>query len=274
VTGPQSTQPKRRRLSLSKAQRETAAGIELLSLCEAVTEDGRISDDEIGLLRGWADHHADCDLPAHEYIAATITKVLADGVISDFERAEVYAAIETVLPPDLRRVARSRRRDAEAADDKERRRDDPLDYFDFMVAGVGHEGRSRTIAAHVHPRDVAFLVRDAGNMYSRNAVQVVIGTGESIGWVPERDVEPIAHALDRGAKVRAHIKKVLADGRYPIPVIVGELYGAEATLEIPETPVLVKRRPTKETDSSIGLIVVLGFVGLIVVSLLALMSSR
>jgi hypothetical protein len=41
------------RRSITKRQRETAWGAELLSICQTITEDGRLLDDEIHALNDW-----------------------------------------------------------------------------------------------------------------------------------------------------------------------------------------------------------------------------
>ncbi len=45
--------PRKPRRSLTKTQLQTPAGAELLSLCQSITEDGRIAEAETTDLRDW-----------------------------------------------------------------------------------------------------------------------------------------------------------------------------------------------------------------------------
>lgn len=67
------------RLSLTKRQRETEAGTELLSLCQAVTEDGELSPDEVQQGRDWLRDHEAVDLPARDHLYAIVEQILPDG---------------------------------------------------------------------------------------------------------------------------------------------------------------------------------------------------
>ena len=95
----------KRRLSLTKMQRVSVAGAELLSLCREITEDGNIDDQEILDLRQWLNDHTVEDLPAIAYLSNTVEKILADGRVEPLERDELYVAILKILPPDVRAVA-------------------------------------------------------------------------------------------------------------------------------------------------------------------------
>src|SRR3954447_14534458 len=92
--------PPKRRLSITKLQRETEAVIELISLCQTVTEDGSLSDEEIAALREWLKDQAGAELPARDFLEETVARILADGVVTEEERDELWRAIESVLPAD------------------------------------------------------------------------------------------------------------------------------------------------------------------------------
>ena len=47
-------------VALTKKQRATAAGLELISLCQTVTEDGSINEQEIRALMHWLADNEDC----------------------------------------------------------------------------------------------------------------------------------------------------------------------------------------------------------------------
>ena len=109
--------------------------------------DGRLADDEIAAFKQWLTDNKHVDLPAKDFLALTVTKILSDGTVADEERDELYAAIEAALPLDVREDVRGRRRALQDADRKQRRiereaahaarmRDTPLETWDFMVAAT------------------------------------------------------------------------------------------------------------------------------------------
>ena len=110
-----------RRISITKLQRRTAAAVELIALCQTITADGRLADDEIVAFKQWLTDNEHVDLPAKEFLALTVTKILSDGTVTDEERDDLYAAIETALPLDVRADVRGRRRARQGADREQRR---------------------------------------------------------------------------------------------------------------------------------------------------------
>jgi predicted nucleic acid-binding protein len=105
-----------RGLSLSHAELCTQLGAELLSLCRSVTEDGRLTPEELDRLRQWLLEAESAEMPAAKHLRGVISKVLADGRITPDEYKEVHRAVEAVLPFDDRRQAMSARLEAEAAE--------------------------------------------------------------------------------------------------------------------------------------------------------------
>jgi hypothetical protein len=105
-----------RGLSLSHAELCTQRGAELLSLCQSVTADGRLTPEELDGLRLWLSEAESVEMPAAKHLRGVITKVLADGKITPDEYKEVHRAVEAVLPFDARRQAMSARLEAEAAE--------------------------------------------------------------------------------------------------------------------------------------------------------------
>jgi hypothetical protein len=97
------------RISLTRTQRTSQIGAELLSLCQTVTADGSLNDEEVSSLREWLTAHAASDLPAIRFLAPIVERILADGVVNTAERRELYLAVEKVLPPDARGLARAAR---------------------------------------------------------------------------------------------------------------------------------------------------------------------
>src|SRR6266545_1302969 len=113
MTGPESGCHPNRRLSITKLQRQSAAGADLIALCQTVTEDGSLSQEEVAALRQWLDDHASTELPARDYLCQTVERIVADGMITLEERRELYRAIETILPLDLRSPVSAKRRERE-----------------------------------------------------------------------------------------------------------------------------------------------------------------
>lgn len=232
-----------RRISLTNSQLRTELGAELLSLCESITADGQLAPEEAQGLREWLDDATEAELPAATYLREVVERVLADGEITAEECREVYRAVETVLPPEVRRQATAARREVESAEreetksarDKERedrRRDLQLASANFMVAGVRHEGRPAVIERYANAGDPVRLVRDSGNRYSRFAIAVQLGNGKQIGFAPEEDAQHLAPLLDQGAKCAAYMTKILSGGRSPIPVVQARLYRADSTVDV------------------------------------------
>lgn len=230
------------RLSITKLQRRTSIATDLLDLCQAITEDGHLDEGEIEALRLWLADNRGADLPAIAFLAETVERILADGRVTPDEHRDLYRAIETVLPPDLRasvrgtRVAledadkeRSRRAKAEAADSRERNR--PLEHYDFMVAGVRYEGRSQAVETWAAPDVAIQFEREPKNRYSKNATLVKVQVADAVlGYVPEVLAADLAPLLDSGHQYRARIKKVLGGGRSPVPVVVADIFGPDADL--------------------------------------------
>lgn len=232
-------------------QRQSEVGIELISLCQSLSEDACLSAAEIHDLQRWLEDNQSSDLPAIGFLVETVRKVLEDGRISPEESRAVYKAIEAVLPPDLRKEAVSRRRSVDADErDKlraagehekqqkreERERNKPLGSWNFMVAGVRYENRPALIAQHVCADAYAYLKRDIGSKFSRNAFEVRTESGVPIGYIPEELAREIAPFLDRGCRHQAYFTKVLSGGRSLIPVVQAYIYRTDATVEGSVTP--------------------------------------
>jgi hypothetical protein len=263
-----------KRIAISKADRETAIGLELLSLCQTITEDGRILDDEVNGLQAWLEENKHVDLPAIEALRVCVSEILADRVISDAERLQLQKLIERILPPDLRSYAVLKRRqlsdEAKAAaaevrkqarlareeNREDRERDQAVERFDFMVAGVAYEGRGPVIARHAHEGMTAYLIRDRANRYSPNAIEVRLRNGTHIGYVPEESAVELAPYFDSGCRSSATIKRLLTKTRtgYPIPVIKGDIFGADARVPgaVSEAEVPAKRHPSQDLGLGCG----------------------
>jgi DNA polymerase III epsilon subunit-like protein len=114
ISGPESKNEKKRRLSLTKRQLDEEVGAALLALLERIVADGSLSDEEIKDLTDWLLQNQGGDLPAIEHLIDVVKDIVADGKITDSERVDLFLGIEKVLPVTERRVAKAAREDAEA----------------------------------------------------------------------------------------------------------------------------------------------------------------
>jgi hypothetical protein len=239
------TPSKKPRLSLKKSQLQSAIATELLNLCQTITEDGRLSQEEVLVLKTWLEKNQDADLPAIDFLTTTVRKIVEDSRVTKEELRLLYKAVEVVLPPEVRKEAVGKRREVEAkekiltalerdAQKEKERQEREVNYSllsaNFMVAGVRHEGRPEVIKHYAKRDEQVFLVRDRQNKYSRNAIEVRLKNGMQIGFVPEDDAVELAPFLDKGCKHHSYITKILTRGRSPIPVVQAEVYSPEATI--------------------------------------------
>ncbi len=252
-----------KRLSITKLQRQSAAVEDLIAICQTVTEDGALSDDDVRLLHQWVDEHEDLDLPARAHLMATVHDIMADGRVTDEERHRLWEAVETVMPPDVRSLIRVTRQERDAAERERLRaerqaavvdareqaqRNKPIGRWNFMVAGVRHQGRPAAIEEHAYEGSQAFLVRDTANRHSRNAVAVCLPDDIQIGFVPEDYAVEVAPLLDQGCQHVAVIKKILTNGRSPIPVVDVRLFRPDATVETEARPTAPAIPPPQSGD--------------------------
>ncbi|WP_350578622.1 HIRAN domain-containing protein [Pseudomonas sp. HY2-MNA-CIBAN-0224] len=240
------TSVKSQRTSLTKKQLETSAGIELLSICQSITADGIIEDEEIHAIHLWLEQ-ADCELPAAKYLSETLRDIPADGVITDSKRKDIALAIEKVLPRTERHYATSIRRKLELTEHnkdkepslnavalqarKEHKTNAPIAKADFMVAGTRRGNRSNTITEDVFEGDEIILEREPNNTHSKFATKVLTKYGDWIGYVPEDDAKYVAPFLDSGVRYTAEVKKILEYTSGPIPVVIAKFYDHPATKE-------------------------------------------
>lgn len=210
------------RVTLTKTQAATGAGMELLSLLESVTDDGRVSNEEIGQLRAWLSRNQGSGIEAVAFLADMIERILEDGKVTDRERRELHRGIERVMPKSIRDGAVERRGTAEEVDLLGGK-------GAFPVAGVRHEDRHEVLEKYkVGEGTQVFLRRDIGNAFSENAIQILLSNGACIGYVPEERggipyASNLARLLDRGYHQVAFVEEVYG-GYPPTPVVLAYLY--------------------------------------------------
>jgi len=235
----------KRQVALRKNATESGIAAELSSLLSTITEDEKITDQEVHELQHWLAVNGESALPSVQFLRTLVDQILADGIVAPAQRKALQLAIERVLPAELRQGARAARMAQEVLEKaelkeqlrtekeealKERSRNRPAASFNFMVAGVTHEGRAGVVDEHLTPGMIVFLVREADNQFDFNAVRIITKDGWEIGYVPRDDAAQMAHFLDAGFKQSAYCVKILQGSRAPIPVIDATIYRPEATI--------------------------------------------
>lgn len=174
---------------------------------------------------------ADSRIPGIAYLRATAADILADGRVEPAEQDALYAAVEKVMPPELRKGAAARRRAAKAAERAVRVASKPLFKANFMVAGVLHEGRAEIVASSAAAGQDVLLVRELDSPFDPNAILVRLATGEDIGHVPRAYAAAMAKLLDIGCPHRARITKILNGKLAPIPVVDAKVFDKGSEVE-------------------------------------------
>jgi hypothetical protein len=243
--------PRRPRLALRRGDNAGVAA-ELLTILQTITADGRIADEEAKQLSAWlADNGAAASLPGFHYLNGILSHALSDGILTSDERREIYKAIEKVLPADVRREAKERRGAVEASErlqaraEKEAHRqrriaNSPAKSSNFLVAGVGYEGREKVVGEYANVGDTVYLVRDPHNKYDRNAIEVRLANNQQVGYVPAEAAAEQASFMDAGFLQRAYITKLYEGKRHTIPVVQAYWYRPEATVQDALSPAAVR----------------------------------
>jgi hypothetical protein len=223
-----------RDFALSPAQLATEFGAELLSLCQAATADGRLEPEEIAGLRQWLDDADKVQLPPARYLRIVIDRVLADGRITPEEYAEVYRAVETVLPFDARAAAHTAWDGAQAGSGAAATpAGDPakpgLD-ISFIVAGVRTAGRPALIAAGASVGSAVTLEPTRDPLHFGTVLAVRLPGGEQIGHVPASAAARLIPLLEHGCECQAEITAIRSSGRSPVPTVRARVM-ADASLQ-------------------------------------------
>ena len=245
-----------RRVTLSKAQRATPAGAELIALLTELSDDGVVTRDEMAQLRAWLEVDRGVDFAACAFLYETVDSISSDGDITEEELDTLALAIERVLPPDVRKLAsdkrkerRTARRQAEqasrqaqrAAAREQRERAKPLHRGDFIVAGALRSAERRNACEQLTMAEHVLLEREPENRHDRNAILILTEAGDELGYVPREDAKAIAPLMDAGGWVDATIKKLLETREgWTLPVVVSKLY--RQGVERPE-PLPIVREP-------------------------------
>jgi hypothetical protein len=192
TTSPDPAPVRRKRLSLTRADIQTTAGLELLRVLQSIADDGRLIEEEVKGLQSWLATNAASDLPSHEYLTTVINEVLRDGIVTDDEFKLLHDAVLRVLPPELRSIADLRRREQRKQLREERKqqrneellrgreerdRNRPLERADFMIAGATIGEDRREACEGCCEDDAVSLVREPDNPHDSNAILVICADG-------------------------------------------------------------------------------------------------
>ncbi len=227
--------PSVRRKALNKKDLQELAAVELLSLLQSVTADGKVATAEVHELRDWLHLNERNNIPGFVHLKDVIEQCLEDGAIDEKERKLIHKAIESVLPSDVRQFAKERRTEVEleekAARAQERAANTAFYYLNAMVAGVRYPPCPVVIEHFLKCDDEVFLLRDRANAYSRYAIRVLLANGMSLGWIPDQDAQELAPLPDSGTPYTASISRILDRARVPIPIVIVKCYRLEATVQ-------------------------------------------
>jgi len=206
----------------------TEACLELLAICDPISENGRLPPAEVAALNEWLGAHGSTAFGTHEQIVASLQRIVSVGLITDADRAELRSAIDRMLSPDVREAVRTVRTKGPAR----RAPDDvPIDGYRFVVAGTRGGDRATHITRYAFEGDEVLLVRDPKNARSRSAVIVRLLAGFDIGYVPELDARTMAPHLDENLPYIASIKRIVRGGRAPLPVVAADFFRGEARVD-------------------------------------------
>jgi hypothetical protein len=224
-----------RRVFLTKAERGSGVGQELIALLLELSDDGQVTRDEMNRLRHWLEVDRGVEFPACAFLYELIDTIAADGEVTDAELDRLMLGIERVLPNDVRNVAREKRKQhrevrrvatvaaratarAEAVAARERTR--VLHRADFVIAGVRFSER-REACELLDIGDQVVLEREPDNRHDKNAIFVLASDGSELGYVPRADAREMAPLLDDGAVCDATVKKLLhTHDEMVLPVVV------------------------------------------------------
>lgn len=257
-----------RRVTLSKADRSTDAGRELIALLTELSADGQVTREEMGRLRAWLEVDHGVDFPALPFLHETIEQISSDGEITEDELDRLALAVERVLPKDVRIAAtlkRKQAREARRLAERETRRQTLIAartearvvretartragviyQADFPVRGAMRSAERREACERLLEGDTLTLEREPDNTHDANAV-LVLGDGDcEIGYVPREDAQAMAPLLDAGAEAEATVHRLweTPEGRI-VPIVLAKVRRGDTDAAV------VKRTPLRRATGS------------------------
>jgi hypothetical protein len=263
----------RRQVTLSKAERETPVGRELISLLTGLSADGNVSREEMERLRAWLEVDRGIEFPALSFLHETIEQISADGEVTEDELDLLALAIERVLPKEIRlaaaatrKQARETRRTAErerkrratitaraekrAAQAAARFREGVLYRSEFAVRGAFRSEERREACERLSEGDTVTLEREPDNSHDTNAVLVLGDADCELGYVPREKARELAPLLDAGAEADAVVRRLweTPDERQIVPILLVKVRRGDADASISEQPRGGTVLPPKSAD--------------------------
>jgi hypothetical protein len=243
----------RRHVTLSKAQRETPVGRELIALLTQLSADGDVSRQEMEQLRRWLEIDRGVEFPALPFLYDTIDQISSDGEISETELDRLALAIERVLPKDIRLAATAKRKEARearraaqresrrqtmiservqkrAARDAARVQAGVLYQADFPVRGAFRSAERREGCERLIEGDAVRLEREPDNIHDSNAILVLGEDDCELGYVPRDEALKMAPLLDAGAEVDATVRRLweTPDDAKIVPIVLAKVRRGDA----------------------------------------------
>jgi hypothetical protein len=254
-------------VTLSKSQRETTVGRELIELLVELSADGMVSREELERLRKWLEADHAVDFPALAFLYETIDHISSDGEITEDELDRLALAIERVLPKDTRIAAAAKRKEARnarriaqredqrqamiaaraekrAAREAARTREGILYQGNFPIAGAFRSEERRDACERLIVDDIVTFEREPDNAHDANAILILGGDDCELGYVRRDEARDIAPLLDAGAEadVRVHRLWETPDGNV-VPFVLVKVRQGDAA------PSIVK--PQSEHESAV-----------------------
>ena len=257
-----------RRVTLSKADRNTIAGRELIALLTELSADGQVTREEMGRLRAWLEVDHGVVFPAFPFLHETIEQMSSDGEITEDELDRLALAIERVLPKDVRIAAtlkqkqdRGERRlaeretrrqtliatrtEARAVREAAQARAGVICPAHFPVRGAMRSAERREACERLVEGDTPTLEREPDNTHDPNAI-VVLGDGDcEIGYVPREDAQAMAPLLDAGAEAEATVRRLweTPEGQI-VPILLAKVRRGETNAAV------IERSPLRRATGS------------------------
>jgi HIRAN domain-containing protein len=250
----------RRQVTLSKPERETPVGRELISLLTELSADGNVSREEMERLRAWLEVDRGIEFPALPFLHETIEQISADGEVTEDELDRLALAIERVLPKEIRlaaaatrKQARETRRTAErerkrqatitaraekrAAQAAARVREGVLYRSEFAVRGAFRSEERREACERLIEGDTVTLEREPDNAHDSNAVLVLGDADCELGYVPREEGRKLAPLLDAGAEADGVVRRLweTPEGQI-VPILLVKVRRGDADASISEQP--------------------------------------
>lgn len=234
----------RRHVTLSKAQRESPVGRELIDLLTEFSADGDVSRAEMERLRSWLEVDRGVEFPALPFLYETIDQISSDGEITEEELDRLALAIERVLPKEIRLAAAAKRKQAREARrvaqrearrqamvtarnekralrDAARARAGVLYEADFPVRGAIRFAERRAACERLIEGDTVIFQREPENTHDSNAILVLGEDDCELGYVPRQEASAIAPLLDAGAEADVSVRRLweTPDTGHVVPIV-------------------------------------------------------